>query len=365
MAQFRAPPKGQRRLRSFKMITPQDPPSPILEIPETSSPSSPRRRSTSTKERCDTGCSDNARKSDLTQHSSSPTNKSRGESNNYVRTPTPSIARAESPKLTLYKFTIKNIPENFASQKKFHTLLTTHLLIKNIYRLVVNWNKTALLITSLPLPDNFLHNLNIAAGSKAITCTPINKKTAPNEPNIDNPRKKPQFSIVIKHVDHDIDENDINHVLASLELPIQRLWRIKSRQSNKFTIYHGRHRDSRFPTEKRTKAVRQAPSVRAIEAPGTHPPAMHQVLSTRPPRDRLHKQTRVPQMPRNARPQQLRGRDPEVSPLRRRSRRLVTQVPQIERHPHHRRDPNSPHVHHQPPRRVCRPRSPRRRIRGI
>jgi hypothetical protein len=235
MAQFRAPPKGQRRLRSFKMITPQDPPSPILEIPETSSPSSPRRRSTSTKERCDTGCSDNSRKSDLTQHSSSPTNKSRGESNNYVHTPTPSIARAESPKPTLYKFTIKNIPENFASQKKFHTLLTTHLLIKNIYRLVVNWNKTALLITSLPLPDNFLHNLNIATGSKAITCTPINKKTAPNQPNIDNPRKKPQFSVVIKHVDHDIDENDINQVLASLELPIQRLWRIKSRQSNKFT----------------------------------------------------------------------------------------------------------------------------------
>jgi hypothetical protein len=44
------------------------------------------------------------------------------------------------------------------------------------------------------------------------------------------PPKKPQFSVVIKHVDH-----DINQVLASLELQIQRLWRIKSRQSNKFT----------------------------------------------------------------------------------------------------------------------------------
>ncbi|KAH0818277.1 hypothetical protein GEV33_004514 [Tenebrio molitor] len=43
------------------------------------------------------------------------------------------------------------------------------------------------------------------------------------------------FSVVIKHVDHDIDENDINQVLASLELPIHRLWRIKSHQSNKFT----------------------------------------------------------------------------------------------------------------------------------
>jgi hypothetical protein len=59
--------------------------------------------------------------------------------------------------------------------------------------------------------------------------------------------------------------------------------------------------------------------VPAIEAPGTHPPSMHQVLPTRPPRDRLHQQTRVPQMPRNPRPQQLRGRDPEVPTLWRRS----------------------------------------------
>jgi hypothetical protein len=99
--------------------------------------------------------------------------------------------------------------------------------------------------------------------------------------------------------------------------------------------HHRRHRDSRLSTEQRYKPVRRPPSVRANEAPGTHPPSMHQVLPTRPPRDRLHKQTRVPQMPRNSRPQQLRGRDPEVSPLRRRSRCLVTQVPQIQRHAHH------------------------------
>ncbi|KAJ3617037.1 hypothetical protein MTP99_009153 [Tenebrio molitor] len=39
----------------------------------------------------------------------------------------------------------------------------------------------------------------------------------------------------MKHVHHDIDENVISQVPVSLELPIQRLWRIKSRQSNKFT----------------------------------------------------------------------------------------------------------------------------------
>jgi hypothetical protein len=75
-----------------------------------------------------------------------------------------------------------------------------------------------------------------------------------------------------KSPDHDTDENDINQVLASLELPIQRLWRIKYNPR-----YHGRHRDSKFPTEKRINAIREAPSVRAIEAPGTHPPAMHQL----------------------------------------------------------------------------------------
>jgi hypothetical protein len=63
---------------------------------------------------------------------------------------------------------------------------------------------------------------------------PSIKKTATN-PNPDNPRKKPQFSIVITQVEHDIDENDISQTLASLELPFVRLWRIKSRQTNKFT----------------------------------------------------------------------------------------------------------------------------------
>jgi hypothetical protein len=68
-----------------------------------------------------------------------------------------------------------------------------------------------------------------ATGSRNITCAPINQKTA-NKPNPDNPRKKPQFS-----VDIDIDENDISQTPASLELLFVRLWRIKSRQTNKFT----------------------------------------------------------------------------------------------------------------------------------
>jgi hypothetical protein len=55
-----------------------------------------------------------------------------------------------TPKPTFYKYTIKNIPEEFATKKKFYNLLTTHLVTRNIQKLIVNWNRTALLITSLP-----------------------------------------------------------------------------------------------------------------------------------------------------------------------------------------------------------------------
>ncbi|KAJ3631849.1 hypothetical protein MTP99_012954 [Tenebrio molitor] len=136
---------------------------------------------------------------------------------------------SSTPKPTLYKYTIKNIPEEFATQKKIYNLLTTHLVTRNIHKSIVNWNRTALLIISLPIDDKFTAQLNSATGSRNITCAPINQKTA-NNPNSDNPRKKPQFS-----VDIDIDENDISQTFASLELLFVRLWRIKSRQTNKFT----------------------------------------------------------------------------------------------------------------------------------
>ncbi|CAH1384243.1 unnamed protein product, partial [Tenebrio molitor] len=73
-----------------------------------------------------------------------------------------------TPKPTLYKYTIKNIPEEFASQKKFYNLLTTHLVTRNIQKLIVNWNRTALLITSLPVDEKFTAQLNSATGSKNI-----------------------------------------------------------------------------------------------------------------------------------------------------------------------------------------------------
>jgi hypothetical protein len=48
--------------------------------------------------------------------------------------------------------------------------------------------------------------------------------------------KKPAvFSVVIRSVDHDITENDVKEELDSLELKIDRIWRIKSMKTNQFT----------------------------------------------------------------------------------------------------------------------------------
>jgi hypothetical protein len=41
---------------------------------------------------------------------------------------------SSTPKPTLYKYTIKNIPEEFATQKKIYNLLTTHLVTRNIHK---------------------------------------------------------------------------------------------------------------------------------------------------------------------------------------------------------------------------------------
>ena len=53
-----------------------------------------------------------------------------------------------------FKYSVQNIPARLATQKKFFTFLTTHLLVKNIEVLKVNYNKSALLITGSELPPN-------------------------------------------------------------------------------------------------------------------------------------------------------------------------------------------------------------------
>jgi hypothetical protein len=87
------------------------------------------------------------------------------------------------------------MPANLATQKAFYNFLVTTLGLKSV-RLRVNYNKTALLITNIPLAPNFLKTLQVAANSTSINYAPINRKTA----DLSSAPKKPTFSVVIRDV---------------------------------------------------------------------------------------------------------------------------------------------------------------------
>jgi hypothetical protein len=173
---------SQRQLRSKRRGDPpaSSTPAQPTPAPPTSTTSSRERGSTSSRNTPTKSTSALSMES-ASRNTPTPSNPNGESTTNNSPTPTRTNSRAGSPKPTLYKYTFKNIPPEFAGQKKFHTLLTTHLLVRNINKLVVNWNKTAFLITSLPLHDKFAQNLIAATGSKTISCCPLKRKTeAPN-----------------------------------------------------------------------------------------------------------------------------------------------------------------------------------------
>jgi hypothetical protein len=130
---------SQRQLRSNRRGNLLTPPSAASAIPASLTPSSSRRCSTCSKERCSacprltssikTTIALSMESSKHHRNTPTPTNPN-GESTKHSPTPTPTNSRAGSLKSTLYKYTIRNIPPEFAGQKKFHTLLTTYLLVK-------------------------------------------------------------------------------------------------------------------------------------------------------------------------------------------------------------------------------------------
>jgi hypothetical protein len=228
---------SQRQLRSKRRGDPpaSSTPAQPTPAPPTSTTSSRERGSTSSRNSPTKSTSALSMES-ASRNTPTPSNPNGESQTNNSPTPTRTNSRAGSPKPTLYKYTFKNIPAEFAGQKKFHTLLTTHLLVRNINKLVVNWNKTAFLITSLPLHDKFAQNLIAATGSKTISCCPLKRKTeAPNNTGNNSTPKKPLLSVVVKGVDHDIDERDIRDQLDALPLAYKLIWRIKSRKTNNFT----------------------------------------------------------------------------------------------------------------------------------
>jgi hypothetical protein len=127
------------------------------------------------------------------------------------------------------KYTIRNIPTHYAAQKTFYNFLITTMGIRNITTLIVNNNKTALLIVPTALSDNFQKSLQTAINCTHITISPINRKNPTHQPN----PKKPTFSVVIRNVPQDITPEDITTQCSSLT--IVKAWRITSRKTNRPT----------------------------------------------------------------------------------------------------------------------------------
>lgn len=129
-----------------------------------------------------------------------------------------------------YKYTIRNIPEAYASQKKLHTFFTTNLPIPH-KTIIYNHNKTALVVTSKALPSNFEDTLKTAAGTFNISISPINPPKTRQ-----NPTTRPLvFSIVARGIPQDVDENDVVNALKACNIDVHKCWRIKSRQTNTWT----------------------------------------------------------------------------------------------------------------------------------
>jgi hypothetical protein len=75
---------------------------------------------------------------------------------------------------------------------------------------------------------------------------------------------------------------------------------------------------------------------------------VYEVFPARPPRHRLPQQTCMPQMPPNPRPEQMRSRRLNLSPLRRSPRRVVVSLNQ--NRSDNARNADRPHDSNKPPR---------------
>ncbi|KAH0818495.1 hypothetical protein GEV33_004296 [Tenebrio molitor] len=156
-------------------------------------------------------------------------------SNSRVSSPTPTATHSTLPSSANqpppdFKYTVRDIPVNLATQKAFYNLLVVTLGLKSI-QLRVNYNKTALVITKAPLAPNFVKTLQVAANSPTITIAPLNRKT----PGPASAPKKPTFSVVVRDVLQDISAEEIAALCPPLS--IVKAWRIVSRKSNRPTSF--------------------------------------------------------------------------------------------------------------------------------
>ncbi|KAH0816957.1 hypothetical protein GEV33_005834 [Tenebrio molitor] len=216
-------------------------------------------------------------------------------SNSRVSSPTPTATHSTPPSPANqpppdFKYTVRDIPANLATQKAFYNLLVVTLGLKSI-QLRVNHNKTALVITKAPLAPNFVKTLQVAANSPTITIAPINRKT----PGPASTPKKPTFSVIVRDVPQDISAEEIAALCPPLS--IVKAWRIVSRKSNRPTSFTRVLSTDKLTVDQRYRSLWPHLRVRDLTPP---PPtlAVPQVFSVRPRSGRMHQQSHLPQMPR-------------------------------------------------------------------
>ncbi|RZC37137.1 hypothetical protein BDFB_011562 [Asbolus verrucosus] len=125
-----------------------------------------------------------------------------------------------------YKYNIRNIPQFHATQKTLYSFLVS-IGFQHIITLKINYNRTALLVTSRSLKSNAQHHFQIAINDKNILLSELTLRPRQTAP------KLPSFSVVIKNVDSDITINDIEE--NSKHLTIAKMWRITSCKTGKPT----------------------------------------------------------------------------------------------------------------------------------
>ncbi|KAK9880193.1 hypothetical protein WA026_010064 [Henosepilachna vigintioctopunctata] len=132
----------------------------------------------------------------------------------------------------IYRYVIRNIPDNIKSQREFFKILVTSNL--PIVNLKVNYNKTALVECKTAAPPNFQTTLRNLVGTPTISFAPLNRH-AHRSAATENNKSKVSYSCVIKSVDQEYTLEEIELILREQGINFHKCWRIISRATGKPT----------------------------------------------------------------------------------------------------------------------------------
>ena len=164
------------------------------------------------------------------------------------------------------------MPQKFVQQKPLYTLLIMQFNVRGIHTLIINPNKTALLILTQTPPSNFQRKLKSAIDNN-IELIAINHPKMPRPPS----EKKPTvFSIVI-------NEHAIRTELDRRNLPFNLIWRIKSKKTTNSRPLSGSHPRTTPPcllAKPRNHPFRASPSMWTLPSAKPHPNSMLTLFPT-------------------------------------------------------------------------------------